>query len=276
MVGSRIDYPDLATEAARMVMLELVRILGEYKDSIAIVGGWVPELLFANAQPKHVGSIDVDIALDHRTIDADVYRTIREHLAQHGYEEGSQPFIFFRTVTIGSQAVKVQVDFLAGEYQGTSKSHRHQTVQSLKARKARGSDLVFKNMTEQVKIEGHLPNGAVDSATVKVAGIVPFIVMKAMALADRIKAKDAWDIWFCLQNFLGGNPALALAFQPHLHNKLVQEALAKIADKFQSTAHFGPQAVADFDDLPPGDDRDRRIRDAFERVDNLLNRLKAQ
>ena len=81
MVGSRIDYPDLATEAARMVMLELVRILGEYKDSMAIVGGWVPELLFANAKPKHVGSIDVDIALDHRTIDADVYRTIRDHLA---------------------------------------------------------------------------------------------------------------------------------------------------------------------------------------------------
>ena len=71
MVGSRIDYPDLATEAARMVMLELVRILGEYKDSMAIVGGWVPELLFANAQPKHIGSIDVDIALDQRTIDAE-------------------------------------------------------------------------------------------------------------------------------------------------------------------------------------------------------------
>jgi hypothetical protein len=106
MVGSRIDYPDLATEAARMVMLELVRILGEYKDSMAIVGGWVPELLFANAQPKHIGSIDVDIALDHRTIDADVYRTIREHLARHGYEEGPQPFIFFRTVTVGSQRSK--------------------------------------------------------------------------------------------------------------------------------------------------------------------------
>jgi tRNA(adenine34) deaminase len=50
MVGSRVDYPDLATEAARMVMLELVRILGEYKDSMAIVGGWVPELLFAIAR----------------------------------------------------------------------------------------------------------------------------------------------------------------------------------------------------------------------------------
>ena len=177
-------------------------------------------------------------------------------------------------MTIGSQAVKVQVDFLAGEYQGIRKSHRHQNVQTLKARKARGSDLVFK-MFEQIKIEGHLPNGAADSAMVKVAGIVPFIVMKAMALADRLKAKDAWDLWFCLTNVAGGNAALALAFQPHLHNKLVQEALTKIADKFQSPAHFGPQAVADFDDLPSGDDRELRIRDAYERVDDLLRRLKA-
>jgi len=52
--------------------------------------------------------------------------------------------------------------------------------------------------------------------------------------------------------------------------------MAKIAEKFQSPAHFGPQAVADFDDLPPGDDRDLRIRDAFERVDDFLRRLKGR
>lgn len=69
---------------------------------------------------------------------------------------------------------------------------------------------------------------------------------------------------------------VAGAFHPHLHNKLVQEALAKITDKFQSPAHFGPQAVADFDDLPPGDDRDLRVRDAFERVNDFLHRLKGQ
>jgi hypothetical protein len=56
----------------------------------------------------------------------------------------------------------------------------------------------------------------------------------------------------------------------------VQEALTKVADKFKSPAHFGAQAVADFDDIPSGDDRDLRIRDAFERVDDLLGRLKVR
>jgi len=272
MVGSRADYPDVATEAARMVMLELVRILGEYKDAMAIVGGWVPELLFSDARPKHIGSIDVDVALDHRTITEEVYRTIRAHLGHHGYEPAPQPFIFFRTVSVGGQAVKVQVDFLSGEYGGTGRSRRHQSVQDLKARKARGCDLVFE-MHQQVRIEGKLPGGAIDAAVVNVAGIVPFLVMKAMAMADRMKPKDAWDIWFCLRNYSGGSASLAETIRPNLRNKLVQEGLAKIAEKFQSLRHFGPQAVADFDDLLAGDDRDLRVRDAFERVDDLLRRL---
>ncbi len=138
--------------------------------------------------------------------------------------------------------------------------------------KARGCDLVF-NMAQQVRIEGRLPGGLIDSATVKVAGIVPFIVMKAMAMADRLKAKDAWDVWFCLVNYASGNSDLAEVIRPHLRNGLVVEGLSKLGDKFQSTGHFGPQSVADFDDLAPGGERDLRIRDAFERVDDLLRRL---
>ncbi len=41
-------------------MLELVRLLGEYRDDMVIIGGWVPELLLPGAETKHVGSTDVD------------------------------------------------------------------------------------------------------------------------------------------------------------------------------------------------------------------------
>ena len=83
MVGSRVDYPDLATEAARTVMLELVRILGEYKDSMAIVGGWVPELLFANAQPKHVGPL-----IDIRDLSACLFGGHKGRCAPHSGQTG--------------------------------------------------------------------------------------------------------------------------------------------------------------------------------------------
>lgn len=269
---NRTDYSQLATEAAKTVMLEIVRILGEYKDQMAIVGGWVPELLMADAEPKHVGSIDVDIALDHHAINEAVYRTISDHLSRAEYKEGDHPYKFFRTVSVGGEEVTVEVDFLAGEYGGMGKGRRHQRVQDLKVRKARGCDLVFE-MTEQVRIEGYLPSGAKDAVGVKVAGVVPFLVMKGMALADRIKEKDAWDVWFCLRNYPGGTKALAERVAPHMDHGLVREGLNHIAEKFGSTEHAGPQWVADFDELEAGEAREIRVREAFELADDLLRRL---
>jgi hypothetical protein len=38
------DYSGDLVDAARSVLLELVRLLGEYRDDIVVVGGWVPPL----------------------------------------------------------------------------------------------------------------------------------------------------------------------------------------------------------------------------------------
>ncbi len=50
MVTKRTDYTAEAVEAARSVMLELSRVLGEYQNDMVIVGGWVPELLTQTGQ----------------------------------------------------------------------------------------------------------------------------------------------------------------------------------------------------------------------------------
>lgn len=253
-------------------MLELVRILGEYHDEIVIVGGWVPELLLPLARPGHIGSTDVDLALDHRRINEAGYQTICGHLLRHGYVAGTQPFSFFREVVVAGHRIPVKVDFLAGEYGGAGRSHRTQPVQDAAARKARGCDLAFE-LNTQVKIEGTLPGGGLDAAEVRVAGIVPFLVMKGMALHDRLKPKDAWDIYFCVTNYPGGLDALVREFRPHLAHGLVAEGLRKIREKFLSPIHIGPKSVADFEEITDREARDLRQRDAFERVDHLLGRL---
>lgn len=63
-------------------------------------------------------------------------------------------------------------------------------------------------------------------------------------------------------------------FRPHLENGLVQEALIKIAEKFALPEHVGPKHVADFDDVTDPEERDLLQRDAFERVNALISRLK--
>lgn len=271
MVAKR-DYTQMAVEAARSVLLELVRILGEYRNEIVIIGGWVPELLLSEAQQRHVGSTDVDIALNHRTLQAAGYKTIQELLLARGYREGRQPFIFSRTVTVNDREIVVQVDFLAGEYEGSAKSHRTQEIQDIRARKARGCDLAFELFTE-VRISGTLPGGGIDSASLRVASIVPFLVMKGMALYDRLKEKDAWDIYFCLYNYPGGLDALVEEFEPHITRGLVREGLSKIAEKFASPSHVGPVFVSDFEELSDPVERELLQRDAYERVNYLLTQL---
>jgi len=62
------DYDAIQVEAARSVMLEVVRLLAEYRDDIVVVGGWVPALLIPQDRKRHIGSTDVDLALNHRTL----------------------------------------------------------------------------------------------------------------------------------------------------------------------------------------------------------------
>ena len=166
----------------------------------------------------------------------------------------------------------MQVDLLAGEYEGTGKSHRHQRIQGGLARKARGCDLAFEAHIV-ARIEGELPGGGKDSVEVQVASIAPFLVMKGMALEDRLKEKDAWDIYYCLKNYPGGLDALAAEFRPLAEHGLVKEGLEKIAEHFASDEHVGFRFVADFEELTDPDERAIRQRDAYERASYLLNKL---
>jgi predicted nucleotidyltransferase len=143
----------------------------------------------------------------------------------------------------------------------------------MRPRKARGCDLAFDISPENILLKGKLPDGAVDQVTVRVAAVVPFLVMKGIALEDRRKGKDAYDIHFVLRNYPGGVEALVEAVLPHLKHGLVQEGLRKIAAKFASVDHVGPKDAADFADVEDPEERTIRQRDAFERVNLLLQKL---
>ena len=104
---TRTDYNQIAVKAAYSVLIEIIRILGEYRDNIVLIGGWVPQFLFQNKSEWHTGSIDVDLALDHRRITDEVYKGIHGLLLERKYKQGKQPFIFHRTVNIEGTDVKV-------------------------------------------------------------------------------------------------------------------------------------------------------------------------
>ncbi len=58
------DYGDRENQAVLQVLVELAQILGSQHKNFVLVGGSVPSLLFKNATPEHVGTIDIDINLN--------------------------------------------------------------------------------------------------------------------------------------------------------------------------------------------------------------------
>jgi hypothetical protein len=270
---TKSDYTKREVKASQSVLIELVHLLGEFKDSMVVVGGSVPPLLYPEYASEYVGTLDIDIALDHRTI-MESYETISKYLQKKGYiVDDRQPFIFYRDISMPEgDTVRIQVDFLSGEYGGTGKSHRTQKVQDIKARKARGCDLAFTENIE-VFIEGELPGGGKDRVKCKISGIVPYIVMKGITLANRLKEKDAWDIYYCLIHHPEGLDNLIKKFKPYINHGLVREGLNNIKEKFESPDHIGPQHVVDFMEISDEEEKERIKRDAFERVNYLLKGL---
>ena len=266
------DYNREAVEAARSVLLEIVHVLGEYRDNIVLIGGWVPLFLCPSPEEPHVGSMDIDLALDHRELTEAGYRTMQQLLVERGYEQGPQPFIFYRQVDVGGRQVRVEVDLLGGEYGGTGRGHRTQKVQDIRVRKARGADLAFDSPVETT-LEGTLPGGAKDTVKLRVASLVPFIVMKSIALDERLKEKDSWDIYYCIRNYPAGAEGVATAFAPHIDHGLVKEGLTLLAKHFGSVDGVGPSHVADFAEVGDAEERARIRRDAFEQVRYVLDQL---
>jgi hypothetical protein len=270
---TRFDYDKSEVDLCLSVMVELLTILGEFREHIVLVGGWVPYFLLEGSRKEHTGSIDIDIALDFRKISDDTYRTILQLLKERGYEQGKQPFIFKRTIrTKGGATQTFEIDFLSGEYGGTGKFHRTQKVQDIRARKARGCDLAFQ-YNFPVRIKKEMPDGSVNEVNVKVAGIVPFLVMKGMALWERYKEKHAYDIYFTILHYPGGIGELVKVFEPLKSNKLILEGLGKIRVKFADINAAGPVWVVNFEEIDDEEERERVKRDTYERVNAFLDAL---
>lgn len=204
----------------------------------------------------------------------ETYETVLAILRDNGYYQSNpnhRPYQWWKDVQVdGEKPVPVEVDLLAPEYGGRSDRHENQFVQDTRARKARGCDLVFERV-EKVVLEGILPNGARDSVRCRVAGVVPFLVMKGMALG-RGKPKDAYDIEYVIRNYPGGVATIVEQFKRDIDNALVQEGLGKIRTKFESIDHVGPQDIVTFLGTDPADELIRR-REAFDIVNELLDAL---
>ena len=85
--------------------------------------------------------------------------------------------------------------------------------------------------------------------------------MKAIVFGERRSEKDAYDLYVLCDSF--GVQEMTKQLWPLRENKLLQEALDVLREKFDSPRGLGPSSVADFSRVS-GDEADRLKRRAFE------------
>ena len=260
------------------MLVEVGQVLGSYRDRFAVIGGAVPWLLLTGSDMPHVGTLDVDLTLDAEALGDGDYARLVDALLRQGYRQGQdrRRFQLVRTVPArdGGPDIDVVVDFLMPR-EATIAKNVPPLVADFAVQRADGADLALKSH-KFVAIDGDMPGGGSNRVRIAVASIPALLAMKGYAIADRLKQKDAYDIYYSIRNFPGGIEALVAETKPLLQFESARTGYRHIAEKFRHPDDFGPTSVRQFVDRPDMlEERtaDQWQQDAFGQVDAWLSAL---
>lgn len=272
------DYDDRTTEAVRSVLIEVGQILGSFEGRFAVVGGAVPWLLLREAEMRHIGTLDVDLSLDAEALGDGEYVNLVEALQAHGYQqrEDLRRFQLVRTVPSRDAGpdIDIVVDFLMPRDAEIARNDPP-LVSEFAVQRAHGADLALR-YSENVTLDGEMPDGSRNSVRIAVASIPALLAMKGFAIDRRMKRKDAYDIYFCIRNYPGGPIALVESTSPLLNVQAAREGYRLISAKFRAIDDFGPTSVRIFvegSDALGDRTADQWQQDAFGQVDVWLTAL---
>ncbi len=268
------EYSPRQTEAARRVLIDLGQVLAAFKDCLVVVGGWVPDLLLNEADEPHIGSIDVDVALDAEKLGDGRYAELVETLLKtRRYHQTDEAFKLYADVDLkdGEAPVRVDVDFLKSS-DAKIKRNKPRLTKGFRPLDAEGCSTAFDH-PELVVLSGRMIGGTKNKVQFRVASIADFLVMKAYALMKRDKPKDAYDICYCVEHYPGGMEKLANAWSARRDEQHVAKALEILREKFSSLNAFGPGQVVAFFNSPNPEEREMQARRAFELMQKFLGML---
>ncbi len=242
------DYNARSNGAVKSVLIEIAQTLGSFQGKFAVVGGAVPWLLLNNEEMPHVGTLDVDLGLDHEALGDGEYATLVGALQEQGYAQSMElrRFQLQRVVdpNDGGPSIRVVVDFLMPRDAKPEKNDPP-LVDDFAVMKASGGELPLL-FNELVEMKGAMPDGIKNKVKIAVCSIPALLAMKGYALLGRNKEKDAYDVYYCIRNYHGGPEALAEACLPLLSHESAQEGYAGIARKFDEFDSYGPGCVRKF------------------------------
>lgn len=272
----RGEYADRQVQAARRVLVDIGQVLASFSDCLVVVGGWVPDLLLPEADEPHVGSIDVDLALDAEKLSDGRYAELLKLLLDtKRYMKGHKPFQLLVEVDLedGESPVQVEVEFLAPKAVKLEKNNP-KLLPEFRVLQAEGCNVAF-NAPVQLSLPGKTVRGATNTVQLRVVSIPDFLIMKAFAIAGRDKPKDSYDLCYCLENLPEGMKQIAEDWKGRLETKEVTRAVAILREKFAAVDAFGPQQLVEFHNSTNAEEREMQARRAYELVQAFLKLIES-
>ena len=297
MAGGKsfLDYNPKLTDECLQVLALLLSGIGEYRNSIVLIGGLTPHVLVKRKPPEvdaYTGTGDIDLVMDLAVMgDPDTYSAFEEVLQAQGFKslaEEGKPSWKWQFIT--DSGTKIRLEFLMDDPSlDSSKVKPIPPHGVLAACNIRHSSIAF-DLYETVTIQVELPGGrGVTKQDIRHANLVAFTALKIFAFRNRGEGKDAHDLVYCLQHCGRDMADIAAHFVQALagkHAAIIQQALDDLATTFGDEKDIegfkkdGPARAARFEiDGDSTEDRERRLirqRDFAGVVNRLLTEIAKQ
>ena len=246
-------YDPATTLQARATCLYVATKLGDLMDDMVVIGGLVPSLLVpqgggVNSPEAHVGTMDVDLALDVELLSSGLYEAVADRLRAAGFrrdanDRGNPTRQRWRP---DPTRPGVGIDFLVQPTRPGDQGGRLRNLQpDFAAVIVPGLHLAFLDSVS-VELPGRTIMGENASRRVRVCGPGAFVVLKALAFRNRGAEKDAYDLYYVLRHYGSGVADVAEPLRSLADDGDVKAAFTVLREDFLDLDGVGPRRAAGF------------------------------
>ncbi|MFA6383926.1 MAG: nucleotidyl transferase AbiEii/AbiGii toxin family protein [Candidatus Omnitrophota bacterium] len=239
------EYSCRAITILKDELFELYQGLGEFSDSLFLVGGLACDLLVKNKLPylsEYLGTLDIDLAVRFvgsvSSAPESLYRMLRGlEFERNMLSDGSD--LMNHSFIKSDGQTRIELDLIADARIPPVKDKLVEISPRVDAAKFKGVYLVFEDYLVRVIRKADRQIG------IKIPNIVPFITLKAFAYADeqRHDPKDAYDLWYSVANYGEGPESVIKELLRYRGNEDVKEARRIIKGIFAAETSSGTSDV---------------------------------
>lgn len=268
-------YTPEALAACEKALRTILTKVGPWGGKLILIGGMAPKYIVGSApadMKDHIGTTDLDIVVGVTisTEEGEAYRTLQQNLKDAKFAPAINPdtgneetFRWERSV----DGVRVLLEFFCpvgdGEPGKLFRNPGKNIGSKISAMRTPGADLAgIDNFAVTLKGDTLDDGGIQDGIEARVAGLLPFLVLKANAIEQRDKDKDSYDVVWTLNAFEKGPQSAveAMAKSSVIGRPEIPVAIDYLRKNFQSTGHRGPSQYARFERFDNSDEERIRLQ----------------